>query len=48
MVVWLPVAARMRSRVAAADLVGAVRRFGMEDYVVAYSGLELRRGDLHC
>jgi glycerophosphoryl diester phosphodiesterase len=31
-------------RISAADLVAAVRRFGLEDRVVVYGGLELHRG----
>jgi glycerophosphoryl diester phosphodiesterase len=31
-------------RISAADLVAAVRKFGMEDQVVVYGGMELHRG----
>ena len=31
-------------RISAADLVAAVRRFGLEDHVVVYGGMELHRG----
>jgi glycerophosphoryl diester phosphodiesterase len=31
-------------RISAADLVAAVRKFGMEDHVVVYGGMELHRG----